>query len=111
MGSRRAAVGVALATALLTACASSPVSQLRNDIWQIYWASARACIGLRYAFYVDNVKPDGSVLLIGHTSAGIEDYRACYWKGLESSFEKRRAAGLPVPEGTSAHPPVEIDLD
>jgi hypothetical protein len=49
--------------------------------------------------------------LVGHTSVGIEDFRACYWKGVQTGIEKRRGAGLPVPESVNLQPPVDIDLD
>jgi|GraSoiStandDraft_41_1057321.scaffolds.fasta_scaffold525053_3 hypothetical protein len=107
----RAVAAVVMVPLLLGACASTPESRLRGEIWDIYWWSAKTC-GARFTpFYVENVKTDGTVNLVGHTSVGIEDFRACYWKGVQTGIEKRRGAGLPVPESVNLQPPVDIDLD
>ena len=111
MTGRRAAVVAVVASAVLAACASTPESRLRDELWDVYWTTARACGQNHTNFYVDNVKYDGSVTLVGHTSTGIENYRACYWKGVESGFEKRRSGGLVIPDGANPKPPVDIEVD
>lgn len=108
---KRAMAAAVMIPLLVGACASTPESRLRKEIWDVYWLSARAC-GPRFTnFYVDSINLDGSVTLVGHTSTGIEDFRACYWKSVETAIEKRRAGGLPVPQTVSLQPPVDIELD
>jgi hypothetical protein len=36
-------------------------------------------------------------------------FRACYWQGVQTRVERRRGAGLPVPEGINLRPDIDID--
>ncbi len=36
-------------------------------------------------------------------------FRECYWQGVKTRVEQRRAAGLPVPEGVNVDPGIDID--
>ena len=95
----------------LSACASTPKSRLRDDMWSIYRSAARECQTHARNFFVESVGMDGSVHLQGHVSFGMDEFRSCYWDGIAAQIERRRAAGLPVPDGLDPHPDVDLDQD
>ena len=95
----------------LSACASTPESRLRDDMWDMYRSMAAACQRSHRNFVVTSVGMDGSVQLQGHVSFGTDEFRSCYWDGLTAQIERRRAAGLPVPDDLSAHPDIYLEQD
>jgi hypothetical protein len=107
----RVVVLVVAISLMLGACASTPESRARYDIWDIYYTTARECERQFTGWHVVNVKMDGGVDLRGHISVGVTEFVTCYWDGIKARVERRRADGLPVPETTNLQPEVDIDLD
>ena len=95
----------------LSACASTPESRLRDDIWDMYRSMAAECHRGHTNFVVTSVGMDGSVQLQGHVSFGMNEFRSCYRNGIAAQIERRRAAGLPVPDGLDPHPDIDLDQD
>ena len=96
---------------ILSACASTPESRLRDDMWDIYRRKAAECPLPNRNFVVESVEMDGRVHLFGHISSGFDEFRSCYWGGIAAQIERRRAAGLPVPDGLDPHPDIDLDQD
>lgn len=109
--SRFAVMALVSIAHILSACASTPESRLRDDIWDMYRSMAAQCQKSHTNFVVTSVGMDGSVQLQGHVSFGMDEFRKCYWDGLTAQIERRRAAGLPVPDGLNANPDIDLDQD
>jgi hypothetical protein len=104
---------VALTTVLgLGACASTPESRLRNDVFlDIYWTASRECEARYRTLHVDHIAMDGSLSLIADANSRSEarPFRECYWKTIRDRAERRRAAGLPMPDDANLQPDIDID--
>jgi hypothetical protein len=109
--SRFAVMAVVCIAHTLSACASTPESRLRDDMWGIYRSTAAECQLPNRNFVVQSVEMDGRVHLFGHISSGFDEFRNCYWDGIAAQIERRRAAGLPVPDGLDPHPDIDLDQD
>ena len=78
---------------------------------EIFVETAHGCESRYHTIHVDQVDLEGSLKL--HADADSRgEYRyfvACYHDGLKARAEARRKAGLPVPEGLTREPDVELD--
>jgi hypothetical protein len=106
-----ALLGIAAALGL-GACASTPEARLRNEVFHdVYWGAARECEARYRTLNVDRIGVDGSLKLSAAANSRIEAgaFRDCYWQAVPARVERRRAAGLAVPEGISLHPDIDFD--
>lgn len=104
----------ATVAALLTACAAhtGPDQRLQNELFlELYWEAARACEGRYLTLSIDRVDPDGALTLRAAQDSRSElaAYAACYHDGIRARVERRKQAGLPVPESANLRPEVDID--
>lgn len=112
---RATLVAVALTTMpmlALGACASTPASQLRNDIFlDIYWTASRQCEARYRTLHVDHIGMDGSLSLIADANSRSEaqQFRDCYWNAVRERAEQRRAAGRATPDDINLRPDIDID--
>jgi hypothetical protein len=47
---------------------------------------------------------------VHHVGASLGEFRQCYWDALAAEIERRRAQGLPVPEGINGRPVVDVEV-
>ena len=54
---------------------------------------------------------DGAHSLSADANSRIDaaGFLECYWQGVRARVERRRGAGLPVPDGINLRPDVDID--
>jgi hypothetical protein len=106
---RGSAVAVVNGLLFLAACATmTPEARVRDEI---FWDAAKECESRYRTLHVDRIDSDGSVT--AHTDAesrmDLASFSTCYRQGVETRVERRRQAGLPVPEGLNQELTVEID--
>jgi len=103
-------VMIAAALLLGAACAGlvTPEQQASHEI---FVEAAHQCESRYHTLHVDLVDLEGNLKL--HADADSRgEYRyfvACYHDGLRARADARRKAGLPVPEGLTREPDVELD--
>lgn len=100
-----AVVGLAITCG---ACAGTT----ENDFFlDVYWTAARECEAQHTSLHVDRIATDGSLSVSAPSDSRIDAarFRECYWAGVPARIERRRGAGLPVPEGANPHPGIDID--
>jgi hypothetical protein len=102
-----------LATALAAqACASTPESRLRDEVsLDVYWTAARECESRHRTLHMVRLMADGALSLSADANSRIDaaGFLECYWQGVQARVERRRGAGLPVPDGINLRPDVDID--
>ena len=94
----------------LGACAA--MRSAENDFFlDVYWTVARECEAQYRTFHVERIAPDGGLSLraAADSRVGAAGFRECYWTGVPARVERRRAAGLPVPQDANLHPDIDID--
>jgi hypothetical protein len=94
------------------ACAAlSPRSAENEFFLDVYWTAARECEAQYRTFHVERIAPDGGLSLnaAADSRVGAAGFRECYWTGVPARVERRRAAGLPVPQDANLHPDIDID--
>ncbi len=98
-----------LAALLLAGCATTPEGRLRNAlVTDVYWDAARECEHRFRSLHLKSVGVNGDLDLdvdAGQTH-DIAYFAKCYWAGIEARVEKRRSAGVPMPEKFGLHPEV-----
>jgi hypothetical protein len=99
--------------ALLVACAPlSPEEKLRQEFMlDVYWDAAHDCEGKHRTLHVEGVQMDGDLSLRADADSRIDAaaFRECYRDGIRDRVERRRQAGLPVPETVNMNPDIDID--
>jgi hypothetical protein len=104
-----AAGSVWLIALLLVGCATTPEGRLRNAlVTEIYWDAAQECQVHFPSLHRDRIALNGNLELdvdAGQTQ-DIPDFAKCYWEAIAVRVEKRRAAGLPMPEPFELKPEV-----
>ena len=109
----RAIIVFALAAALgVSACASTSESRLRDEVLlDVYWTAARECENRYRTLHIVRLMADGGLSLSADANSRIDaaGFQACYWQGIQARVDRRRAAGLPVPDGVSLNPDIDID--
>ena len=90
------------------ACAGTAENEFFLDV---YWTAARECEAQHTSLHVDRIATDGSLSVSAPSDSRIDAgrFRECYWAGVPARIERRRANGLPVPEGVNVHPGIDID--
>jgi hypothetical protein len=94
---------------LLVGCATTPEGRLRNELLtKIYWDAAQECQVHFPSLHRDRIGLNGDLEL--NVDAGqtheIPYFAKCYWEAIAARVEKRRAAGLPMPEPFELKPEV-----
>jgi hypothetical protein len=102
---------MAVITGLLffPACATmTPEAQLSNEI---FWQAAKECESRYRTLHLDRIDTDGNVTMHAdaETRHELPAFTECYRQGVRTRAEKRRQAGLPVPETLNQEPTAEID--
>jgi hypothetical protein len=106
---RRLAMTVISGLSFFPGCATmTPEARLNGEI---YWEAAKACESRHRTLHVDRIDPDGSVTMHADAESrqDLQAFTECYRKGVRAGAEKRRQAGLPVPETLNQEPTAEID--
>ena len=101
-----------LAASMLAGCATTPEAKLRNEVFlDVYWTVARQCEDRHRTLHVDRIATDGGLSVTADANSRIDaaGFRECYWTGVPRQVERRRAAGLPVPDDINLHPGIDID--
>ena len=104
-----AALGIALT---VLGCASTPESRLRDEVFlDVYWTAARECEDRYRTLHVDRIALDGGLSVSADANSRIDaaGFRECYWTGVPRHVERRRSAGLAVPDTINLHPGIDID--
>jgi hypothetical protein len=97
---------------LLAGCASTQETRLRDDLLlDVYWGAARECEHRYATLHVDRVGNDGALSLSADADSRSEfaGFQACYRQGIATRVERRRAAGLPVPETMDMNPDIDLE--
>ena len=98
-----------LAAFPVAGCAPTSESRLRHGlVTEVYWDAARECEHRFRALHLKAIVVSGDVDLdvdAGNTQ-DIRPYAQCYWDGIAVRVEKRRAAGLPMPDPFELKPEV-----
>ncbi len=91
------------------ACASMTPEARVSD--EIFWEAAKACESRHRTLHLDRIDSDGGVTMHAdaETRHELPAFTECYRKGVRAGAEKRRQAGLPVPETLNLEPTAEID--
>jgi hypothetical protein len=103
---------VCAAALVFLGCASTPESRLRDEVYlDVYWVASHECEGRYATLHVDRIGLDGSLGISAAANSRSEaaPFRDCYWRGIEKQVDRRRAAGLAVPEAMNLKPDIEID--
>jgi len=104
----RAAHGWVVAL-LVVGCATTPEDRLRYALaTDVYWDAARECESRFRSLHRKTVAVNGNLDLdvdAGQTHE-VPYFAKCYWEGIAARVEKRRAAGLPMPEPFELKPEV-----
>jgi hypothetical protein len=101
------AVGLALG-----ACAAMSPRSAENEFFiDVYWTAARECEARYRTLHVERIATDGGLSLSAAAGSRIDaaGFRECYWTGVPTRVERRRAAGLSVPQDVNLHPDIDID--
>ena len=99
------------ATIGVGACASTPESRLRHEIFlDLYWTASKRCEARYHNLRVDRIALDGSLSVdaAAESRFDAQPFRECYWKMLEALADERRAKGLAIPEETNLRPDVDF---
>ncbi len=103
---------ICMAGLQLAGCASTRETALRDDVLlDVYWGAARACEHRYATLHVDHLGLDGALSLSAGADSRSEfaSFRDCYWKGVATRVEQRRAAGLPVPDAMNLTPDIDLE--
>ena len=102
---------VVIGLAVVACAAFSPWSDENEFFLDVYWAAARECEAQYRTLHVERIAPDGGLSLSAAADSriGAAGFRECYWTGVPARVERRRAAGLPVPQDANLHPDIDID--
>jgi len=94
---------------LLVGCATTPEGRLRNAmVTEIYWDATLECEVHFRSLHRNHIALNGDLELdvdAGQTQ-DIPYFAQCYWEAIAARVEKRRAAGLPMPEPFELKPEV-----
>jgi len=106
---RRGAASALLAGLLLSACGSmTPEKRIADEI---YWEAAKECESSHRTLHLDRIDSEGNASMHADAESRIElpAFNACYQKGVRARAEKRRQAGLPVPDSLNLEPTADLD--
>ena len=95
---------------MLAACASTPGSRLREEVFRdVYWTAASECEARYRTLHVDRIAPDGGLSVSAAANSRIDAaaFRECYWAGVSARLEQRRAAGSSVPPDANLRPGID----
>lgn len=90
----------------------TPDERLRQDTFlDIYWTAARVCQGRFGTLRLDRVEMDGSVSLeaAADSRSELQPFTRCYHDEVRERAERRRAAGLLLPDSFDLTPGVDLD--
>ena len=78
---------------------------------EIYWQAAKECESRHRTLHLDRIDTDGSASMHAdaETRHELPAFNACYRKAVGAAAEKRRQAGLPVPETLNLEPTADLD--
>ena len=78
---------------------------------EIYWDAAVQCESRYRTLHVDRVDMDGTVTLHADAESRHElaPFTDCYRKAVQARIERRRQAGVEVPDTLNREPTVEVD--
>jgi hypothetical protein len=78
---------------------------------QIYWDAAVECESRYRTLHVNRVDSEGNVTMHADAESrqDLQPFIACYQKAVQARIERRRQAGLPIPDGFNEHPTADID--
>jgi hypothetical protein len=96
----------------LGACASTPESRLRNEIFlEIYWAASKQCEAQYHTLYVERIGTDGSLSVTAAAESRIEaqPFRECYWAAVRERADRWQAAGRTLPDRFNVKPDIDFD--
>jgi hypothetical protein len=96
----------------LGACAALSSRSPENEFFlDVYWTAARDCEARYRSLHVERIATDGGLSLSAAADSRIDaaGFRECYWTGVPARVERRRAAGLSVPQDANLHPDIDID--
>jgi hypothetical protein len=99
---------------IIAGCATltMPEARLRNEVLlDVYWGAARECERRYSTLHVESMSAEGDLSLRADADSRSEaaPFRECYRHGVATRLERRRAAGLPVPEHPNTDPTVDIN--
>jgi hypothetical protein len=91
------------------ACASmTPDQKTRNDL---YWDAAKEYEGRFRTLHLDRIDSEGNVSL--HVDAEsrqeLPAFNACYRAAVKKQMERRKQAGLAIPDGLNEEPTADLD--
>jgi hypothetical protein len=91
----------------------SPEAKLRNDVMlDVYWTTARQCEKRHPTLRMTNLTVDGDLSLTGAVIVSeLGPFTECYRAGIRQAVERRRQAGLPVPDTLKLEPHIEVEVE
>jgi hypothetical protein len=106
---RRILILIAGGLLLVPGCSTmTPEARLRNEL---FWEAAKECETRYRTLHLDNIDTGGGISMHAdaETRSELEQFRRCYRQGVKDRVERRRQAGLPVPDELNEEPTAEID--
>jgi len=78
---------------------------------EIYWGAATACESRYRTLHIDRIDMDGNVSMHADAESRMDlrPFNECYREELRTQVEKRRQAGLTVPEMPQQEPTAGLD--
>lgn len=111
---QRSLIPAVMAILLLAGCAPlSPEAKLKNEVMlDVYWTTVRQCEKRHATLRMTNLTVDGDLSLTGAVIVSeLGPFTECYHAGIRQAVERRRRAGLPVPDTLKLEPHVEIEVE
>ena len=105
-------IGVVLALSVGLACVGcvsmTPEAKLQNEIC---WDAAKQCETRYRTLHLDRIDSEGNLSMHADAESRQElpGFSACYRAGIQSEIERRRKAGLPLPDKVNAEASADLD--
>ena len=107
---RALAILVMATVTLIAGCAAvmSPGAKLRNEV---FWEAATQCENSYRTLHLDRIDIDGRVTMHADAESHgeLEAFTKCYRQAVSDRVDRRRRAGLSIPDELTVAPTVELD--
>ena len=95
---------------LIAGCAGamSPGAKLRNEV---FWEAATQCENRYRTLHLDRIDIDGRITMHADAESHgeLEAFTKCYRQAVSDRVDRRRRAGLSIPDELTVAPTVELD--
>ena len=107
---RTPAILLMVTVRLVAGCAAamSPGARLRNEV---FWEAATQCENRYQTLHLDRIDTGGGISLHAdaESRSELQPFATCYRQAVNDLVERRRRAGLPIPDELTVEPTVELN--